>query len=176
MDFFAQNLDLFCCDTTDEEFIKDVQKNVQNPQSLAMTHLAQQLLVMEGTRTKTLDGARDVFDDMVHICEKLRAPLAELTGVGGYSALLSRSLALAKGAAPSLGVVRVRSDGILEKLDGFEQNQAKLVAENASLVLLTQLLELLVTFIGKPIIVGIIYRAWPEGSFESDTVMTEGES
>ncbi|HYX32328.1 MAG TPA: hypothetical protein VE954_04390 [Oligoflexus sp.] len=84
---------------------------------MAMKNLARQLLVIEGKGTKTLDGA---FDDMVHICEKLRAPLAELTGVGGYSALLSRSLALAKAEAPSLGVVRVRSDGILEKLDGFE--------------------------------------------------------
>lgn len=50
------------------------------------------------------------------------------------------------------------------------------MAENADVVLLTQLLELLVTFIGKPITVGLIHRAWPEGSFESDTVMTEGES
>ncbi len=146
---------------------------MQNPQSLTMKNLARQLLVIESANTKTLDRA---FDDMVHICEKLRTPLAELTGVGGYSALLSRSLALAKAEAPSLGVVRVRSDGILEKLDGFEQNQAMLIAENASVVLLTQLLELLVTFIGKPMIVALIRRAWPEGSFESVSVMTEGES
>ena len=54
----------------------------------------------------------------IRVCEKLRESLSMLAGVAGYSALLSRALALAKRDVPSLGAVQVREDGTLDWPDG----------------------------------------------------------
>ena len=50
------------------------------------------------------------------VFEKLRSPLAMLMGNGGFRALLSRALALARAEVPWLRAVHVNADGALEGL------------------------------------------------------------
>jgi hypothetical protein len=95
-------------------------------------------------------------------CEKLRSPLATLLGNVGFSALLSRALALAATEVKWLGVVHVDARGALE---GLAEPQAKISpAESArgGVVLLAQLLGLLATFIGEDLTLRLVREVWPK--------------
>ena len=48
------------------------------------------------------------------VCEKLRGPLARLSGINGYRSLLSRALALAGKEVRWLQAVHIKADGSLE--------------------------------------------------------------
>jgi hypothetical protein len=95
-------------------------------------------------------------------CEKLRPPLATLLGNVGFSALLSRALALAATEVKWLDVVHVDAGGALE---GLTEPQAKISpAESArgGVVLLAQLLGLLATFIGEDLTLRLVREVWPK--------------
>jgi len=109
-----------------------------------------------------------------HVCEKLRPRLVTLMGSGGYRALLSRALTLAKDEIPWLAAVRVKADGSLEGLDEFKaQVDPKEFAED-SVVLLAQLLGLLEAFIGENLTVRLVREVWPKLSF-NDPVSGKGD-
>ena len=94
-------------------------------------------------------------------CEKLRVHLAIFLGEAGFSALLSRALALAAAEVPWLRAVRAKTDGPLE---GLEDLQTKLDRDEfleGGVVLLAQLLGLLVTFIGGNLTVRLVREIWP---------------
>ena len=93
-------------------------------------------------------------------CEALRGLLAKFVGVVGYSSLLSRALAMARSLSPSLASVRVRPDGSLEGFVETEQGQD----EDAGAIVLAQLLGLLATFIGEPMMLRIVHDAWPDAT------------
>jgi hypothetical protein len=95
-------------------------------------------------------------------CDKLRPPLATLLGNVGFSALLSRALALAATEVKWLDVVHVDAGGALE---GLTEPQAKISsAESArgGVVLLAQLLGLLATFIGEDLTMRLVREVWPK--------------
>src|SRR6185369_3899823 len=71
-------------------------------------------------------GASETFQ----LFAKLRAPLAQLSGVGGFRSLLSRSLALASADVPWLSALHIRPDGSLE---GLKEIEGKLSAEEIAL-------------------------------------------
>lgn len=94
-------------------------------------------------------------------CGRLSTVLSKLAGPAGSRTLLSRALVLAGQEAQCLTVVQLRSDG---QLHGFEENTSeKEQAEwnEASIVLVAQLLGLLHTFIGKRLTVQLVEEAWP---------------
>jgi len=96
------------------------------------------------------------------VCERLRGPLSRLTGVGGFRSLLSRALALAGAEVSWLRALHINAEGSLE---GLEKDEAKLdsreVAEG-EVVLVSQLLGLLVTFIGPALTLGLLRDIWPK--------------
>jgi hypothetical protein len=100
------------------------------------------------------------------VCEKLRYPLVTLTGMAGYSSLLSRALTLAKREAPELRAVEVRSDASLEGLEGD--------ASQAHPVLVAYLLSLLITFIGEDLTMKLVRDIWPE--FTSTDQISSGRN
>ena len=87
---------------------------------------------------------------------------SRLTGIGGFRSLLARALALAGSEVSWLRALHVKGDGSLE---GLEKDEAKLdsreVAEG-EVVLVSQLLGLLVTFIGPALTLGLLRDIWPK--------------
>lgn len=98
--------------------------------------------------------------------DKLRPHLSMLMGGGGFQALLARALVLAAVEAPWLAGVRVVEGG---QLEGLAVAHAKLdTAEfsDGEVALLTQLLGLLVAFIGPALTLRLMMQIWPQLSFE----------
>ena len=96
------------------------------------------------------------------VFEKLRAPLIEVSGVGGFRSLLSRSLALAGGDVPWLRALHIRTDGSLE---GLKEVEGKLSAEEIALgevALAVRFIGLLVVFIGPTLTLQLLHDTWPK--------------
>ena len=94
-----------------------------------------------------------------YVFEKLRPFLATLMGSTGFHALLSRALAVANADDGRLRTVHVKADG---SLGGFEVPvDAEEMAE-ASVVLVSQLLGLLVAFVGEDLTVRMVRELWPK--------------
>jgi hypothetical protein len=123
--------------------------------------LAQSLLFCEAALNEFYEKKeRAVFS----VCEKLRLPLSTLVGNDGFRSLLSRALTLAKAQVPSLGAVQVNVDGSLTGWDSVESQQHLNEAGVCAEILLAQLFELLITFIGKTLTLGIVMDIWPNCS------------
>lgn len=129
----------------------------------AIKALARRLVAFEATRNPS-DGPVGATS---RACDALRGPLAKFVGADGFRSLLSRALALAKVEIPSLGSVQMRPDGSLEGLEGVEQNQ------DAGAVVVTQLLGLLVMFIGEPLMIRLVQDAWPDATVAETDRMGE---
>jgi hypothetical protein len=94
-----------------------------------------------------------------YVCEKLRPYLVTLMGSTGFHALLSRALAVANADDARLRTVHVEADGSLR---GFEvAADAEEMAE-VSVVLVSQLLGLLVGFVGENLTVRMVRELWPK--------------
>jgi hypothetical protein len=108
----------------------------------------------------------------VRVIDELRKHLIRLTGVHGFRSLLSRALTLAKAQVPSLNTVQVDADSSLEGFDEIERREGE-TAKEAGIVLVAHLLELLVTFIGAPLTLGLLRDKWPNASIEETALRTE---
>lgn len=126
-----------------------------NSDTHMIRNLARRLIVLE-----LLPAAQGVAggSEGFRASDKLRVPLAKLAGVAGFRSLMSRALAIAKAEVPSLAPVQVGPDGSLEGFNGSEQNQDA----EAGVVVLYNLLNLLVTFIGEPLTLRFVHDAWPD--------------
>lgn len=139
-----------------------------NTTTPAIQDLARRLAALEAARDEP-PGAGG--SGAVRVCEKLRVPLAKLAGVAGFCSLLSRALALAKAEVPSLDAVRVGTGGSLEGFDGIGRTEDA----EAGVAVVSQLLGLLVTFIGEPLTLRLVRDAWPNTSVAgTDTGSGEG--
>ena len=92
---------------------------------------------------------------MLCVSEKLRQPLSTLAGSSGFRSLLARALTLAKAQNPRLSAVQVKPDGSLEGLGREDQDT------EAGVLLIAQLLELLVAFIGEALTMKLVLDSWP---------------
>jgi hypothetical protein len=90
------------------------------------------------------------------VIEKLRRRLSTLAGLMGFYSLLSRALALAKQQDPGLDMLAAKPDGSIEGVG------AELDHNAGGVILLSQLLGLLDTFIGGELTLRIIQDAWPD--------------
>jgi len=95
------------------------------------------------------------------VFEKLRAPLIEVSGVGGFRSLLSRSLALASGDVPWLRALHIRTDGSLEGLKEVEGLSAEEIALG-EVALAVRFIGLLVVFIGPTLTLQLLHDTWPK--------------
>jgi len=105
----------------------------------------------------TENGAGTVaFEDRATcpVCEKLRQPLVQLIGIGGFRSLLQRALTLAQRESPALAGVEVLADGSLSGLEG--------AAVEAVPILIAHLIQLLITFIGESLTRTLLQDIWPE--------------
>jgi hypothetical protein len=135
-----------------------------------MRSLAERLIAYENSAHESAKAKIPVSFD---VTEKLRPHLANLMGKGGFRALLSRALQLAKAEVSWLRAVHVKTDG---NLAGFEAIHAQLAPGallEGRIVLLAQLLGLLVAFIGPAMSLHLVREIWPQISFKDIDFGTE---
>ena len=125
--------------------------------------LARLLLTYEAAAGKNSEPTESAA---FRVCEKLRRPLCSLAGVAGFRSLLSRALALARAEAPSLSTVEVGADGSLKGLDELGPQKGKDMSKEGGAILITQLLGLLLIFIGEGITLRMVQDVWPESTFD----------
>ena len=111
----------------------------------------------------------------VRVYEKLRRLLSAVLGSGGFRALSTRALTLAKADAPELGAVDVNADGSLAWLSEVlpRSNQGQIA--KGEVILIAQLLGLLVTFIGEALMLRLVQDAWPKAT-PDDFSFDEGKN
>ena len=102
--------------------------------------------------------------EAVRVCEKLRISLARFVGPDGFTALMRRTLALARADVPSLQTVTVAVD---ERLEGIEELVSDAgVGVEAATTITAHLLGLLVVFIGESLTIRLVREIWPDASLE----------
>ena len=124
---------------------------------LTMRECAQRLVAREAMGKKPFERNGRAFGGVI---EKVRAPLAALTGVAGFRSLLSRALALANAEVRWLRAVHVKADGTMECPAEITQLDKEEIA-NGEVALLAQLIGLLVTFIGEALTARLLEDACP---------------
>ena len=134
--------------------------------------LALRLLAYENSAVKTSEPTELAA---FRVCETLRQPLCALAGVAGFRSLLSRALTLARAEAPSLSAVQVTADGSLQGLDGLRTQVNADEAEEAGIILITQLLGLLVRVVGEGMTLQLVTsEILPDFNFLSKSAIPMG--
>ena len=124
-----------------------------------MHDFAKRLIAHEtsGNKPSATNGTVDFA-----VIPKLRPMLTNLMGNVGFSALISRALALASKKVRWLAKVHINSDGSFQGMDELvEQIDADEFFEG-QVVLLAQLLGLLVAFIGENLTWRLVGDVWPQ--------------
>ncbi len=101
----------------------------------------------------------------MRVCEKLQIALTQFAGQNAFRSLLQRSLGLTRAEIPALQSVQLKHDGTLEGLDRLITDASGGGSE-AAIFVIAHLLELLVTFIGEPLMLRIVWQAWPDESLD----------
>ena len=114
----------------------------------------------------------------VRVYERLRRQLGAPVGVGGFQALASRALALAKAESPRLIAVQVTANGCLHGLDEVESQTDADEAGEAGILLIAQLLGLFLTFLGEATTLRLIedLRLQVDVRTESATILESEKS
>lgn len=118
----------------------------------AIEALARRLIALESCREPSTPPTVAA----VRACIRLRAALSKLVGMGGFCALMSRALAMAKVDVPSLAAVSVLPDGSLEGLAEAQHES------DAGVIVVARFLGLIATLIGEPLTLGLVNDAWPD--------------
>ena len=98
------------------------------------------------------------------VIEKLRPCLAQVVGDLGFTAVLSRALAIANADVAWLRAVHVKPDGSLEGLDELEAKVDPQEIAEGRVVLLAEFVSLLVELIGERIVLQLVHQAMPKVS------------
>ena len=132
---------------------------MMNMPSATMQGMALRLLAMEAASPRSTDAH---VHEAVRVCEKLQISLTRFAGADGFTSLLRRAVALARVEAPALPSSEFKADcSLFEALAADSRNGAN----DAAVAVIAHLLELLVTFIGKPLTVRLMRVDWPDASF-----------
>ena len=129
-----------------------------------MRNLARSLIAAERRNSDSADtNARAAF----RVCGKLRESLSPLTGAVGFRTLLTRALTLAKAEVPWLADLKVGPGGSLLIPEALAKEAEGSVAAKGGEALVTQVLELLATFIGEALTRRLVQQIWPKIAFDA---------
>jgi hypothetical protein len=132
---------------------------MSNSETNKVKELARRLLAYEAASGKP---ANTKAFAAVRVCKKLRGPLGKILGNGVFRSLLSRALALAAAEVSWLRTLQINADGTLEGLDQLEAKLDSRVSAEGEVGLLSQLLGLLITFIGPALTLQLLSDIWPK--------------
>jgi hypothetical protein len=96
------------------------------------------------------------------VIDRLRPHLSMLMGDGGFRALLSRALVLARAEAPSLAGTNLDASGALSAPGAPDAEMDDKDFLEGRVLLLAQLLGLLEAFIGPTLTSHIVGEIWPQ--------------
>ncbi|MBA3572759.1 MAG: hypothetical protein H0W34_12505 [Pyrinomonadaceae bacterium] len=96
------------------------------------------------------------------VIEKLRPRLAQVVGILGFTAVLSRALAIANADFAWLRTVHVKPNGSLKGLDELEAKVDPQEIAEGRVVLLAEFVSLLVDLIGERIVLQLVHQAMPK--------------
>jgi hypothetical protein len=137
-----------------------------------MRNFAKRIIACESDGDKSADTTTP---EAFHVFEKLRPQLAVLMGNGGFRALLSRALALARAEVPWLRTIQVKSDGALVGLEEAQAQQSSDSMFVGKVALLAQLLGLLAAFIGENLTSRLVLEIWPSAAL-NDLDLVKGDN
>lgn len=137
-----------------------------------LKELARRILLYE-TNPGSSGGAKNPA--VFRVCNKLCGPLGRATGVGGYRSLLSRALTLADAEVPGLRALQIKADGSLEGAADLKVKLYPHTVNDAEVILVSQVLGLLVTFIGPALTQQLLLDIWPKmsGDINDDNGLLE---
>ncbi|CAN5329606.1 hypothetical protein BH11MYX1_BH11MYX1_13640 [soil metagenome] len=101
------------------------------------------------------------------VSEKLGDRLSQLLGAAGFQALLARALHLATAGAPELSAVEVRPDGSLAGRSKSGRHSRSTQMAKGEVMLITELLALLDTFIGEALMLRLVQDVWPKATLDA---------
>jgi hypothetical protein len=146
----------------------DSEAHLMSKASPEYRDLARRIIAFKAAYANSTDA-----DVAAQVIDELRMRLIKLAGVNGFRSLLSRALTLSKAEVPSLNLARVNADGYLEGFDKIEGSKEAGAASHAGIVLISHLLELLVTFIGEPLTLRLLQDTWMDASITVASLRTE---
>ncbi|HUR19510.1 MAG TPA: hypothetical protein VMZ90_01795 [Vicinamibacterales bacterium] len=124
----------------------------------------------------------DGYEALV-VSERLRGTVSGFAGAAGFASLQRRAWVLASAEVPALRELKVGHDGQLQgwaelfpraltHAGPTEQDRER----TAAIALTAHLLELMVTFIGRPLTLRLLLDAWPDASTNESKSTAEAES
>lgn len=124
-------------------------------------------------------SAVTITAESFRVIQKLQPQLALLMGNGGFRALLTRALALAKAEVQWLSLLRVNTDGTLEApgLEATDEFGTQVTNEEmveGYSVLLSKLIGLMTAFIGANLTLGLVREVWPKINISSSDFENQG--
>jgi hypothetical protein len=132
-----------------------------------MRDLARRLLNYEeaeaGGDSESTDSA------VLRVYEKLRRSLSALAGVAGFRSLASRALILARRESPVLSVVQITADGYLQGVAELKLHNDEHQSGKAEVLLISQLLGLLFTFVGEGLTLRLLQDVWPDEALDDSS-------
>lgn len=112
-------------------------------------------------------------DNAAAVSERLRISLTRFAGADGFESLQRRAWTLASAEVPALQIVKVGKGG---RLEGWEQLAGAAEAAGEPAVAITAyLLELMSTFIGRPLTLRLVLEAWRDTSLGEWQSTTEAD-
>ncbi|MEP7359683.1 MAG: hypothetical protein ABI847_20695 [Anaerolineales bacterium] len=126
----------------------------------AMRVLTRRLLALEAASESKMDPPQP---EALRVLEKLRVSVTRFAGLEGFNALQRRALALARAEAPVLEAMTIGPDGHLAEPEKLFTGADDTGAE-AIMAITTQLLALLIAFIGEPLTLRLVREVWPDAT------------
>jgi len=100
----------------------------------------------------------------LRVCEKMRVPVGTCMGLVGFRSLLRRALSIAKNDVPWLAKIRVADDGSFAFSAEVETEIDSAAGAEGGAALLSQFLQLLLTFIGEALTLRLVHVVWPKSA------------
>ena len=122
----------------------------------AMKELAKRLIAYEDA-SDSASNPESIAS--LRVVEKLRISMTHFAGADGFTALMRRAIALSHAENPGAEVITLGKDGSIA-------SKGELWEETCS-VLVAQLLDLMVTFIGEPLTLTLLNAIWPVETIEN---------
>ena len=142
--------------------------------ALEMRDVAHRLLTYEAGAGKTSEPTESHAQ---RVYKKLRQSLVEFVGVVGFQSLESRALKPARPEAMRDGAAQIASEESLLGLEqGLGENRGEIgtqidmdkdLAGEVGIVLIANLLELLLIFLGEPLTLSLLRVTWPGAALDN---------
>lgn len=129
----------------------------------AVQNLAQRLIAQE---TRFEQGSDTGISPALRAVEKLRTPLAKVSGATGFRSLLMRALSLASAHTPWLTALRIEPDGSVQWAIGTPFSETADDAAQGGAALLGEVIALLIALIGESLTLQLLRTEWPDATLK----------